>query len=107
MNRKKEHLAHFDIAGFTYYDGPQAFNNLRIGTQLQLSYDRKNEYDPRAIMISFKNYKLGYVPRTENRILFKLISVGLGRHLESRIQRVSVDSHPEHQIQVVVHLLGS
>lgn len=30
----REHLAHFNIAGFTYYEGVLAFQKLKIGTEL-------------------------------------------------------------------------
>lgn len=104
---KKEHLAHFNIAGFTYYEGPLVFKHLTIGTKLQLQLDTENRYDPRAVMILFDNNRIGYVPRTDNRILYKLIQVGLGHCIECRIQRVSKDEHPENQVQVVVHLVGA
>ena len=103
---KKEHLAHFDIAGFTYYDGSLAFRDLRIGTKVKLKLDSENKYDPRAIAIYFGEYKLGYVPRSENRIFYKLFSVGLHKSIEARIQRISQDAHPENQVSVVAHLVG-
>lgn len=103
---KKEHLSHFDIAGFTYYDGALAFKDLRIGTRLKLKLDKENKYDPRAVAIYFEDYKLGYVPRSENRIFYKLFTVGLHKFIEARIQRISKDAHPENQISVVVHLLN-
>lgn len=103
---KKEHLAHFHIAGFTFYDGALAFNELKIGKELELKLDSKNKFDPRAVAIYYKKFKLGYVPRTENRIFFKLLTVDLGKTLEARIQRISPDEHTENQIQVVVHLIA-
>lgn len=103
---KKEHLSHFDIAGFTYYDGVQAFKNLSIGTKLRLKLDKENKYDPRAVAIYFENHKLGYVPRSENRIFYKLFSVGLHKFIEVRIQRISKEAHPENQISVVAHLVN-
>ena len=36
---KKEHLSHFNIAGFTYYDGALVFQKLHIGTQLTLKLE--------------------------------------------------------------------
>ncbi len=101
---KKEHLSHFNIAGFTYYDGALVFQKLHIGTQLTLKLELDNKYDARAIAIYYKDKKLGFVPRTENRILYKLLMVGLKRNLQVVIQRVSKNEHPENQIQVVVHL---
>ncbi len=101
----KEHLAHFNIAGFTYYDGPEAFKELRIGTLLTLQLAPENDYDPRAVKILYKDYHLGFIPREENRIFYKLLKIGFD-HFEVRIQRIDDKMHPEEQIWVVVKLVG-
>ena len=100
----KEHLAHFDIAGFTYYDGAEAFRKLKIGTKLNLVLDEENKYDSRAIAIYFDKLKLGYIPRSENRIFYKLLKVGI-TNFETSIQRIDASENPEHQIGVIVHLV--
>ncbi|MCD9854521.1 HIRAN domain-containing protein [Epilithonimonas sp. JDS] len=105
MNTKKEHLANFQIAGFTYYDGALAFKDLKIGTKLKLKLDADNKYDARAVAIYYKDHKLGYIPKAENRIFYKLFTVGLQRFVKARIQRISKDEHPENQIQVVAHII--
>lgn len=101
----KEHLAHFRIAGFTYYDGVLAFNDLKIGTELTLVPEPTNQYDPRAVAIYYKEHKLGFIPRCENRIFYKLMKVGFNQ-FEVRVQRLAPDEDPEHQISVIVHLVG-
>lgn len=100
----REHLAHFDIAGFTYYEGVLAFSELKIGVQLQLKLDEENKYDPRAVSIYYNEFKLGFVPRSENRIIYKLLKVEIDS-LEVRIQRVDKKENPENQIGVVIHLI--
>jgi hypothetical protein len=105
-SRHKEHLAHFNIAGFTYYDGPEAFGSLRMGEKLSLSLDPDNRYDERAVRIDYKDWKLGYVPRGENRILYKLLRTGT-TNIELRVQRLDATEHPEAQVQVVAHLVSS
>lgn len=100
----REHLAHFDIAGFTYYEGVLAFNALEIGTQLQLKLEEDNKYDARAVAIYYNEFKLGFVPRSENRIIYKLLKVGIDC-FEVRIQRVNKKENPENQIGVVIHLI--
>lgn len=107
MNNTKEHLANFNIAGFTYYDGALAFNDFKIGTKLKLKLDAENKFDARAVAIYYKDYKLGYIPKSENRIFYKLFSVGLKRFVKVRIQKISKNEHPENQIQVVAHLLNN
>jgi hypothetical protein len=100
----REHLAHFSIAGFTYYDGVIAFNELKIGTKLSLVPDPTNQYDPRAIAIYYKEHKLGFIPKSDNRIFYKLLKVGFDK-FEVRVQKLAQDENPEHQISVIVHLI--
>lgn len=103
---KKEHLAHFNIAGFTYYDGPLAFGKLKIGSQLELKHEEDNRFDARAIAIYHKDYKLGFIPRSENRIIYKLLKLGMGKHLQAMIQQLDSREHPESQIMIVIHLIN-
>ena len=102
---KREHLANFNIAGFTYYEGVLCFQQLQIGTVLQLSLEEDNKYDARAVAIHFGEHKLGFIPRTENRIFYKLLKVGI-TNFEARIQMIDGKEHPESQVQLVVHLIG-
>lgn len=102
---KREHLNHFHISGFTYYEGALAFNELEIGTQLILEAEPDNKFDARAVAIYYKEHKLGFVPKRENRIIYKLLKVGISQ-LEVRVQQLDAQAHPEAQVGVVVHLVG-
>lgn len=108
MNNKqqiKEHLAHFNIAGFTYYDGAEAFSQLKMGLELDMKLEPENPYDARAVIISYKDWKLGYIPRHENRIFYKLLKTN-SKNISLRIQRLNAKTKPENQVQVVAHLVG-
>ena len=67
-----EHFIHFDVAGFTYYDGCMAIGELRPGMQLMLERDTDNTHDAQAIAIYFGDKKLGYVPSNMNATLAHL-----------------------------------
>lgn len=101
----KEHLDHFHIAGFSYYDGAEAFNELKIGMLLNIELEPDNSYDPRAVKISYESYHLGYIPRSNNRIFYKLLSVGI-KNIEVRVQRINGEENMEEQIGVVAHLVS-
>lgn len=106
MNKlHKEHLANFNIAGFTYYDGAEVFSQLKMGLELNIAIDPENKFDARAVMLTYKDWKLGYIPRQENRIFYKLLKTG-STNISLRIQRISAEEHPENQVQVVAHLVG-
>lgn len=102
----KEHLAHFNIAGFNYYDGAEAFSELKMGSLLDIQLEPENTFDNRAVMISYKDWKLGYVPRGDNRIFYKLLQTEVS-NIVLRVQRLDAKDHPEAQVQVVGHLEGS
>lgn len=103
---KKEHLAHFDIAGFTYYDGAIVFRKLKIGKKVRLQLEEENKFDARAVAIYYNEFKLGFVPRSENRILYKLLKTGLDQNLSVVIQRLDPTAYPENQVSVIVHLVN-
>jgi len=98
------HFASYHIAGFTYYDGVDVFDKLKIGTKLLLKAEPENRFDPNAVAIYYKEDKLGFVPRAENEELFKFLNLGYTDLFEVKISQISPDSHPEKQIRVVVRI---
>jgi hypothetical protein len=98
------HFASYHIAGFTYYNGVDVFENLKIGTPLLLKAEPENPYDPDAVAIYYREYKIGFVPRAENELLRKLLNLGYSDMFEVKISQVSPDAYPEKQIRVVVRI---
>lgn len=96
------HLVDFHIAGFTYYDGLEVIDELKLGTEVDLVSEPNNPADPNAIAIYYKNYKLGYVPNYKNEMLSTILYFGYADILEAKIQMFKLDSHPERQFRVVV-----
>ena len=97
-------LDNFHIAGFSHWDGCEAFEHLKIGKELQLVREEDNPFDPFAIAIWYENYKLGFVPRTANHDLALHLDMGLSDIYEIRITRLSPDEHPEHQVEVILYI---
>ncbi len=98
------HFDNFHIAGFTYYDGIDVFNKLEIGTELSLKAEPNNKYDIYAVALYYKNYKLGYIPHGNNKYVSKFLNLGHTNLFEAKINRISPDEHPEHQIGVVLKI---
>ena len=90
----KEHLSHFHVAGFTFYDGVDVFNKLKVGKKVKFKLEEDNKWDPRAVAIYFKGAKIGFIPRTENRIFYKLLKVGITQ-FEARIQKSILNNTPK------------
>jgi hypothetical protein len=100
---KRRHFDHFNIAGFTYYEGALAFEHLRVGTQLKLVAEPGNIYDEHAVAIYYNNLKLGFIPIGNNKPISELLRAGVDV-FDTRVQRCSPDSHPENQVQVIVYV---
>jgi hypothetical protein len=101
---KRKHLTHFHIAGFTYYEGPIVFSQLRIGTPLRLVAEAENKHDPNAVAIYFEENKIGFIPSEKNELFSIFFEQGYTDLFQVYINRLSPDSHPEQQVGVVVYL---
>lgn len=100
---EREHYKNFHVAGFSYYEGVLVFNKLKIGTELQLKAEPDNKYDPLAVAIYLGEHKLGYVPRSANYSLSKILIAGHNL-FETRVQYIDKTALPEDQLGVVVFL---
>ena len=102
--RKKAHLTNFNIAGFSYWDGPEAWERLHIGTRLQLVRELDNAFDPYAVAIYLEGLKLGFIPRGENHDISKYLDMGWNDLYEVRVQKLDPAAHTEHQVEVIVYV---
>lgn len=101
---ERRHFTNFDIAGFTYWEGPMVFKELTIGTELYLKQEGDNKFDPYAVAIYYKEHKLGFIPRNMNKEISKLCEQGYANIFEVRINRISPSDNPEDQIGVIIYL---
>ena len=81
-----------------------AIADLKVGSQLLLARERENRFDPHAVAIYFNEHKLGFIPRGENELISKMLDLGYEKIFDCRVQRISLDAHPEKQVGVVVFL---
>ena len=103
-NLKRIHLDSFPIAGFGYWDGCEAFSELKNGTRLTLVREEDNEFDPYAVALYYKDFKLGYIPRDHNHDISKYLDMGIDNVYEVLITRVTADVHPENQVEVNLYI---
>jgi hypothetical protein len=102
---KDRHFADFHIAGFTYYNGIEVFEQMKIGSKLTLQAEPENQFDPNAVAIYYQNEKLGFVPKGENDLIRKFLNLGYTNLFEVKINQVSPETHPEKQVRVVVRII--
>ena len=98
------HFLHCNVAGFSFGEGVFVFDQLKIWADLELVYEPENPYDTHAVALYFKKTKIGYIPRSDNKEISKLLEAGYGDLLVAKINRVSPEEHPENQIGIVVFL---
>ena len=71
------------LAGRKYHDADLVWNELKVGTELQLELDTENRFDPNAVAVLYSKageeepYLLGYIPRAENTPLAHLLEAQL------------------------------
>jgi hypothetical protein len=104
MFQKSRNIIDCHIAGFTFYDGIQVIDQLKIGTPLTLQIETDNPYDPDTVAIYYKDTKLGYVTKAKNAFINMLLYWGYGDLIEAQINAVDPLAKPEHQYSVVVRI---
>ena len=101
---KRKHYLYCNIAGFMYWDGCEAFGELEVGKKLELVRESENKYDPEAVAIYFKDFKLGFVPRGDNECLSHFLDMGYTDLFEVRVARLCEDAHPDKQVFVNIYI---
>ena len=104
MYERSRNLLDCHIAGFTYYDGLDVINELKLGTQVKLKSEPDNPYDHDAVAIYYGDTKLGYVPQAKNSFLSNLLYFGHGDVMEARINSRDLEANPERQFRIVIKI---
>jgi hypothetical protein len=87
---KDIYLININIAGTSYIDMSEIYNNLLEDDMLYLVREPNNAYDLNAIeIITTKGYVIGYVPKENNLILKNLMDKG--KYLYGKIKEISDD----------------
>ena len=59
-----------------YWDGCEAFSRLEIGTKLEMVREADNKRDYDAVALYYKDYRLGFIPGSENEIFAQFLDMG-------------------------------
>jgi len=104
MYERSKHLMDCHIAGFTYYDGLDVMEELKLGTLVTLKSEPENPYDPNAVSIYFSDTKLGYVPKNSNRFLSDILYFGHGDIINAKISQHDPEAHTENQFRITIKI---
>ena len=101
----REHIYYksMHIAGFKYYEGAFVFSDLNVGRRLEMKADPTNQYDDNAVEFHFDGKKIGFIPRTKNYSISKLLLAGHDI-FEAVVQQLSPDENPERQVRVGIFI---
>ena len=91
------------LAGFQFHAGEALWREMRVGDRLALIREPANPYDPNAIRVDWRDVKLGYVPRRDNRQVARQID--LGAALEARVSRLREAKNPWDRVEFEVVLV--
>ena len=64
------------LSGTVYYDFFKVRVHLRTGTGLTMHRERGHPGNSHAVAVKFGKFKLGYIPRSENRNIARLLDAG-------------------------------
>ena len=110
MRARRQFFMDCHLAGRKYHDADLVWNELKVGTELQLEHEPDNRYDPNAVAVLYTRegeeepYLLGYIPRAENTPLAHLLEAGWGSLFTCRISQLVPDAHPENQVNLTITL---
>lgn len=94
----------FSVAGFQYHEGQKVLRRLRTGEPLTLKAEPENPHDEFAVRIERRGAMLGYVPRSDNRHISRLLRQGA--KLTCRIVEADCQARPWNQVRVEVGFRG-
>ena len=109
MVAKKLYFMDCHLAGRKYHDADEVWEQLKVGTTLKLERDVENRVDPNAVMVIYEDtegedFKLGYIPRTENETIANLLEMGWSDIFECRINKLNPEAHPENQVHLTIRI---
>lgn len=115
MKAKKLFFKECHLAGRQYHDVDEVWDELHVGTQLELQRDLDNRHDKNAVAVVYRTadvdtgiveeYLLGYIPGDENETIAQLLEMGWEEIFECRISKINPDAHYENQIRLTIRIV--
>ena len=106
------------IAGITFHDLNDIWDELEEGTKLALVRHKDNKYDKYAVAVALDDdydgnpddfdfdFILGYVPRTENKEIATLMDMGWDEVFECEVSRIIGDSPYRGRIDINIYIVS-
>lgn len=88
------------VAGFQYHAGPGCLGRLSPGDFVVLQAEPGNPHDRHAVRVCWNGRLLGYVPRSGNRAVSRLLRQGA--RIEAAIVRIKASRPPWEKLQIEI-----
>ncbi|MBO6253115.1 MAG: HIRAN domain-containing protein [Bacteroidaceae bacterium] len=116
MKAKKLFFKECHLAGRQYHDADEVWEELHVGTLLELRRDLDNRYDKNAVAVMYNRgldedtgtideYILGYIPSGENETIAQLLEMGWNDIFECRISKINPEAHYENQVRLTIRIV--
>lgn len=100
---RSSYLLHCFIAGLQYYEKLEVWKNLKIGDPVELIPQPENPYDKNTVIVACKGKQLGYLPRSENRHIAKILNAGLNPY-KARIQSLYQNNPMFERVEICLNV---
>ena len=101
---QRKHFLHCNIAGFMYWDGCIASEELKMGAKLELVREENNSHDHNAVAIYYGDMKLGFIPSKKNELISQFLDMGHSEVFETRVCQIDEEAHPEQQVHINIYI---
>jgi len=91
------------LAGFRYYAGEDLWHDMREGDRLTLVREADNAHDANAVRVEWRGWKLGYLPRAENRSV--AAAMDNGEAVDARIAKLRQHRNPWQRMLIEVFVV--
>jgi hypothetical protein len=91
-------LGRYPVAGFQYHEGVAIREKLRSGNQVSLVAEPQNPFDAQAVRIEFEGRQIGYLPQSQNTVIFNLLEQGAP--IRGKIVEVDPDAEPWRALKI-------
>ena len=112
MKAKKLFYKECHLAGRKYHDADEVWEELKVGTKLQLVRDLDNHYDPNAVAVVYsklvddenEEFLLGYIPKDENKEIAQFLEMGWNDVFECRISKLDPEENYDKQVFLTIRI---
>jgi len=96
--KKEIYLDSLYIAGFQYYKGVEVEKDLQENDMLYLKRQAENPHDHFAVEVYRGENKLGFLPRSDNKMIARMMDQGV--KMKAIIRKIDPEAHPFRRVKI-------